>query len=36
MMLHLTIFYSLLLVVGVVLVSWLVWQKHHGKSKIRR
>jgi hypothetical protein len=29
MMLHPTIFYSLLLVVGIALVSWLLWQKHH-------
>jgi len=36
MMTDLTIFYGVLLVIGLGALSWLVWQKHHGKSKIRR
>jgi|GEM_PF-3403763 len=29
MMTHLTIFYGLLLVIGLGALSWLLWQKHH-------
>jgi len=33
---HLTILYSILLVLSLGVIGWLLWQKHHGKSKIRR